>query len=170
MVWHQHLNASWSYTPFQTSKHLWIRPLHWKMSAVVWKISVSERETRRLLFATTEARLRFQGQKQGDPRLLSQGPSDNFMPGIRSTHTIQWSPAMLVVNKGIMLNSARSQETRHPSRTMVETIQPPRATTSSQQQPQEGSPEPCDQGRSAECPRHRDRYVPCQHSTCHGFV
>ena len=88
------------------------------------------KRTKRLLLATTEERLRFQGQKQGDPRLLIQGPSDSFMPGTKSSRTIQGSHAMLVEKKGTMLNSAQSRGTRPPSRTMVETIQPPSAAIS----------------------------------------
>ena len=40
--------------------------------------------------------------------------------------TIVW----LVEKKGTMLNNAQSRGTRHPSQTMVETIQPPSATIS----------------------------------------
>src|SRR3990170_5454969 len=130
MVWHQHLNASWSYTPFQISKRLWTKLLHWKMSAAAWRIFATAKGTRLLILATTGTRMIFRKMGLTNPQPKLHAQSKNFMQGTRILRIAQALLVSLVERKDTMPSSAQSQETRPSSRTIVEIIQPPSATTS----------------------------------------
>ena len=130
MVWHQHLNASWSYTPSRISKHLWTKLLHWKISAAAWRIFTSAKGTKLLMLATIETRLVFRKLERTNPQPVLHAQTKIFMQETRILHIAQALLAMLVERKDIMPNSAQNQGTRPPSRTTVEIIQLPSVTTS----------------------------------------
>ena len=129
-VWRPRLNANWSCTLFLILKCWWTRPLLWKMRDAVWKISASEKGTRLITLAITEARQIFKRVGHTNPHPMSHAQSRIFMQGTRNSPIAPALLVTLVEKKGTMPNSAPSRGTRPRSQTTVEIIQRPSATIS----------------------------------------
>ena len=129
-VWRPRLNANWSCTLFLILKHWWTKPLLWKMRDAVWKISASEKGTRLITLAITEARQIFKRVGHTNSHPMSHAQSRIFMQGTRNSHIAPALLVTLVEKKGTMPNSAPSQGIQPQSRTTAATIPRPSETIS----------------------------------------
>ena len=120
---------------FPDFKHWWTRPLLWKMRDAVWKISASEKGTRLITLAITEARQIFKRVGHTNSHPMSHAQSRIFMQGTRNSPIAPALLVTLVEKKGTMPNSAPSQGTQPQSQTTAtiprpsETISIPTITT-----------------------------------------